>query len=117
MQKKYFIAQESSRYSVRKQDCFFFLFVYIKTFRKKHGFVYMIENYDDCHHRKITRTLIYTKSKTIETFYIQKPDTFQKARQFQIRFYIQKAIHLTLRDFHETFEFGIYIKIMTLCVT
>ena len=43
-------------------------------------------------------------------FYIQKPDTFQKARQFPLRFYIQKAIHLTLRDFHEIFEVGIYIQ-------
>ena len=25
-------------------------------------------------------------------------------------FYIQKAIHLTLRDFHEIFEVGIYIQ-------
>ena len=39
-----------------------------------------------------------------------KPDTFQKARQFPLRFYIQKAIHLTLRDFHEIFEVGNYIE-------
>ena len=37
----------------------------------------------------------------------KKPDTFQKSRQFLLRFYIQKAIYLTLRDFHEIFEVGI----------
>ena len=96
MQENYFIAQESSRYSVRKQE----------------WFLYMNENYDDCHHRKTTRTFIYTKSqKNSQTFlYKKKPDTFQKARQFPLRFYMQKAIHLTLRDFHEIFEVGIYIQ-------
>ena len=69
----------------------------------------MNENYDDCHHRKTTRTLIYTKSKKMRNVFIyKKSDTFQKARQFPLRFYIQKAIHLTLRDFHEIFEVFIY---------
>ena len=72
----------------------------------------MNENYDDCHHRKITRTFIYKKEKKWPNVSIyKKPDTFQKARQFPLRFYIQKAIlHLTLRDFHEIFEVGIYIQ-------
>ena len=71
----------------------------------------MNKNYDDCYHRKMTRTLIYTKSKKIRNVLIyKKPDTFQKARQFPFRFYIQKAIHLTLRDFHEILEVGIYIQ-------
>ena len=39
----------------------------------------------------------------------KKLDTFQKARQFALRFYSQKARHFTLRDFHEFFEIGIYI--------
>ena len=65
----------------------------------------MNENCDDCHHQKITRTIIYTKSKTnYQRFYIQK------ARQYTLRFYIQKAKHLTLPDFHEIFEVGIYIE-------
>ena len=34
----------------------------------------------------------------------------KKARQFPLRFYIQKAAHLTLRDFHEILEVGIYIE-------
>ena len=56
--------------------------------------------------------------KLRNVFIYKKPDTFQTARQFPLRLYIQKAIHLTLRDFHEYFEVGIYIKkIMTLCVT
>ena len=71
----------------------------------------MNENYDDCHHRKTTRTLIHKKSKKhSEMFLYKKPDTFQKARQFPLRFYIQKAIHLTLRDFREIFEAVIYIQ-------
>ena len=62
---------------------------------------------------KITRTAIikrqrarlYTqKAKKIRNVFIyKKPDTFQKAKQFLLRFCIQKAIHLTLRDFHEIF--------------
>ena len=78
----------------------------------------MNENYNDCHHRKTTSTLIYIKSKKTRNVFIYKnPDTFQKARQFPLCFYIQKAIHLTLRDFHEIFEVGIYPKSMTLRVT
>ena len=58
------------------------------------------------------RARLYTqKAKNSKTFFIyKKPDTFQKARRFPLRFYIQKAIHLTLRDFHEIFEVGIYIE-------
>ena len=51
------------------------------------------------------------KSKKLRNVFIyKKTDTFQKARQFPLRFCIQKAIHLTLRDFHEIFEVGIYIE-------
>ena len=71
----------------------------------------MNKNYNDCHHRKTKRVIIYTKSKNdAKRFYTQKPNTFQKARQFPLRFYIQKAIQLTLQDFHEIFEVGIYIE-------
>ena len=71
----------------------------------------MIENYDDCHHQKTTRTFIYTKGKKFRNVFIYKnPDTFQKAIQFPLRFYIQKATHLTFRDFHEIVEVGIYIQ-------
>ena len=43
---------------------------------------------------------IYKKQKKCETFFIYKNlDTFQKARQFALRFNIQKARHFTLRDF------------------
>ena len=69
----------------------------------------MNENYDDCHHRKTTRMFIYKKQKKMRNVFIyKKPDTFQKARQFPLRFLIQKAIHLTLWDFHENFEVCIY---------
>ena len=53
---------------------------------------------------------IHKKQNNCETFlYTKKPDTFQRARQFPLRFYIQKAIKLTLRDFNEIFEVG-YIQ-------
>ena len=58
------------------------------------------------------RARLYTKKqkKLRNVFIFKKPHTFQKARQFPLRFYIQKAVHLTLRDFHENFEVGIYIR-------
>ena len=57
------------------------------------------------------RARLYTqKAKKLRNVRYKKPDTFQKARQFPLRFYIQKAIHLTLRDFHEIFEVGIYTQ-------
>ena len=40
----------------------------------------------------------------------KKPDTFQNARQSPFGFYIHKAIHFRLQDFHEMFEVGIYIQ-------
>ena len=43
---------------------------------------------------------VYPKSKKMRNFFIYKnPDTFQKGRQFALRFYIQKARHFTLRNF------------------
>ena len=58
------------------------------------------------------RARLYTqKTKKLPNVFIyKKADTFQKARQFALRYFIQKAIHLTLRDFHEIFEVGIYIQ-------
>ena len=71
----------------------------------------MNENYDDCHHRKTKRTYIHKKQKQLRNVFIYKKiHTFQKARQFPLRFYIQKSIHLTLRNFHEIFEVGISIQ-------
>ena len=69
---------------------------------------------------KIQRARLYTqKAKELRNFFIyKKPDTFQKARQFPSRFYIQKAIHFTLRDFSWNFwSWHLYTKSMTLCVT
>ena len=40
-----------------------------------------------------------TERKLQKGFICKKPDTFQKARHFPLRFYIQKSIHFTLRDF------------------
>ena len=50
------------------------------------------------------------QNKLLNVFIYKKSDTFQKARQFPLRFYIKKEIHLTLWDFHENFEVGIYIQ-------
>ena len=47
------------------------------------------------------RARLYTQKakKIAKRLLYKKPDTFQKARQFPLHFYIQKAIHFTLRDF------------------
>ena len=47
---------------------------------------------------------IHKKQKIPKRFYLQKPDTFQKARQFPLRFIYRKP------DFHEIFEVRIYIQ-------
>ena len=48
----------------------------------------------------------------------KKPDTLQKARQFPLRFYIQKDRHFTLRDFSWKFwNWHSYTKSITLCIT
>ena len=71
----------------------------------------MNENYDGFHHQKATRTFIYTKSKKIaKLFYVQKARQFSKKKTIAICFCIQKAIHLTLQDFYESFVVGIYIQ-------
>ena len=45
----------------------------------------MNENYNDCHH-------INKKQKTLRNVFIyKKADTFQKARQFPLRFYIKTS--------------------------
>ena len=90
---------------------FFFAFCVYKNVSQKNWFLYMNENYNDCHHRKTTHTFICTKSKKLRNVLIfKKPDIFQKAIQFPLRFYIQKAIHSTLRNFREFFVDGIYIQ-------
>ena len=57
------------------------------------------------------RACLYTqKQKIANRFLYKKPDTLQKSRQFRLRFYIQKSIHLTLQDFHESFVVGTYMQ-------
>ena len=105
MQKNYFISQESSRYSVRKQDWFFLLFVYIKCFRKK-IFLYINWNYDDCHHRKTKRTIIYKEQKNCETFLYTKSLTlFRKLDNFCYVFIYKKPY---------TWSYGIFMKFLKL---
>ena len=59
--------------------------------------------------RKRARFYPQKTKKLRNVFIYKKLDTFQRARQFPLRFYIQKAINLTLRDFNEIFEVG-YIQ-------
>ena len=58
------------------------------------------------------RERLYTqKAKKLRNVFVYRMlDTFQKARQFPLRFEIQKAIHFSLRNFHEIFEVDIYIQ-------
>ena len=52
--------------------------------------------------RQRARFYIYKKQKTAKRLYkyiYKKPDTFRKARQFALRFHLQKARHFPLRDF------------------
>ena len=60
--------------------------------------------------RQLARLFTQKAKKLRNVFMYKKPDTFQKARQFPLRFYIQKSIHLTLWYFHEIFEVGIYLQ-------
>ena len=69
---------------------------------------------------KIQRTrYISTKWKNVKHLFIHRnPDSLQKARQFPLRLYIQKASHFTLRNFSWKFwSWHLYTKSMTLCVT
>ena len=71
----------------------------------------MNENYNDCHYRKTTRTLIYTKSKKIaKHFIMQKARHFSKSQTISVTFYIKKRYTLSHVIFHEIFEVGIYIQ-------
>ena len=51
------------------------------------------------------------QNKLQNIYFIQKkPDNFQKARQFALRFHTQKVRHFILRDFYEFLKFAsIYI--------
>ena len=52
------------------------------------------------------RFYLYKKQKKLRNVFIyKKPDTFQKARQFPLRFYTQKAIH---------WRYGIFMKFLKL---
>ena len=79
----------------------------------------MNENYDDCHHRKTTRTFIYTKSqKNCETFLYTKSRTlFKKLDNFRCVLYT-KSHTLDVTGFSWSFwSWHLYKKSMTLCVT
>ena len=58
---------------------------------------------------KRQRARLYTKNeiKLRNIFIYKKPDTFQKARQFPLRFISKKLDTLRSGTFHEIFEVGI----------
>ena len=47
--------------------------------------------------RERARFYIYIKAEGL--YILKNPDTVPKARQFALRFYLQKARHFPLRDF------------------
>ena len=65
---------------------FFLLFVYKNV--SKNCFFYINENYDNCHHRKTTRTFIYTRRrKNSQAFLYTKSQThFKKLGNFRYVF-------------------------------
>ena len=72
----------------------------------------MDENYDDCHHRKTTRTFIFTKcKKSCETFLFTKSQTlFKKLDSFRYAFKYKKRYIDVTEFFYEIFEVSIYIQ-------
>ena len=48
--------------------------------------------------------------KPRNVFIFTKPDTFQKARQFPLRFKYKKKDTLRYAIFHKNVEFGIYLQ-------
>ena len=93
---------------------FFPLCIYINVSQKKSFLDINVDN-NDYHQKKRTCTVLYIqKTKKMRSVYICiyiNPDTFQKARQFPLRFYLEKSRYFTLRDFREIFEIGIiYIQ-------
>ena len=61
--------------------------------------------------RQRARLYILKIKKNAKCLYIYIiPATWQKARQFALRLYIQKPRHFKSHNFHENFEIGIYIQ-------
>ena len=93
------------KYSLSK-NYWFFCFMFIKRSFKTKGICTNINNNESIQW-KTTCTFLYIQKTKISAkrFYIlyKKLDSLQKARQFALHFYSQKARHFTLRDFHEIF--------------
>ena len=53
---------------------------------------------------------IYTNSKKIETFYIQKSIDFAKSKTISVTFFYKKLDTLCHAIFNENFQAGIYIQ-------
>ena len=91
----------------------FYLFVHIKMSVKKYFCVYKCILQWPPSANDNVHVFIYKKSEKncemIINIY-KKPDTFQKERQFALRFYPQNTRHFTLRNFYDFDELAyIYI--------
>ena len=71
-------------------------------------YVNSIDFFAFCSYKKASQKHLVKNLRNV--FIYKKPDTFQKARQFPLRFYIQKAIQLTLWDFHEFLKLAFLYK-------
>ena len=84
----------------------FLLFVYIKMFRRK-SFLYMNENYNDCHQKKTTCTDIYIyiiKTKWEPCLYTKIQTLCTKQDKFRYVFYRKQ----------DTLRYAIFTKILKL---
>ena len=104
---------------IRIHKPFFFAFcLYKNVSQKKLFFVYEWKLWPLPSSKDNAHVYIHKKQKNCRTFlYTKRQTLFKKLYNFRYVFLIQKAIHLTLRDYNEIFEVGIYAKSMTLCVT
>ena len=72
----------------------------------------MNENYNDCHHRKTTRTFLYTQKakKIAELFYTQKARHFSKSYTIPVMFLYTKSHTLDVTGFSWNFWSWNYIQ-------
>ena len=112
------IAQESSQYLgslktyiifVKKVD--FFAFCVYKNILPETLFVYKCKLQWITSAKDNVHIFVFLKAKKyVKRLYIQKFTHFAKSKKICITILVDKAIHFTLRDFHEIFKIGIYIQ-------
>ena len=79
----------------------FLLFVYIKKFRKQYCYLYINENYNDCHQRITAYTFLYIQKEKeiVNLFYIQKSRHFAKSKTICVTFLYTKSKTLYVTRF------------------